>query len=311
MFVQATIAILILVGFESVTSMGGEAKNAKRDIPKAVIISLLVQGAFCYLIEYFCANYFLNKGYTLTNAGASGAPLGDMMVLAGTWLFGSYSAGRAFMLVQAFTVFLALIGTTLSCINTGARVTYAMGKDEEVPAHFGMLHGTNNTPHRSIWTLAILSAVIGMVTVAVYLGGTTPAPLDAKYHNIWYSFGIFDPAVISKLPNTLVIVTLVSNFGTFMLYMLTCLIAIVAFREHHTFNGFKHFVVPIFGLVANLACMLFYLIGPFTVSGMSLKEPYIALGICAMWGIYGGIYFMRASKAKAKPVLLTEKPLVS
>ena len=54
MFVQATVAILILVGFESVTAMGGEAKNAKRDVPIAVIISLLVQGAFCYLFEYFC-----------------------------------------------------------------------------------------------------------------------------------------------------------------------------------------------------------------------------------------------------------------
>jgi basic amino acid/polyamine antiporter, APA family len=62
------------------------------------------------------------------------------------------------MLVQAFTVFLALIGTTLSCMTTGARVTYAMGKDEEVPAHFGMLHGKTNTPHRAIWTLAIISA---------------------------------------------------------------------------------------------------------------------------------------------------------
>ncbi len=105
--------------------------------------------------------------------------------------------------------------------------------------------------------------------------------------------------------------TLVSNFGTFLLYALTCLIAIVAFREHHTFNGFKHFVVPIFGLVANLACMLFYLIGPFSVSGMSVKEPYIALGICAMWGLYGGIYFMRASKKAAKPMLIAEKPATS
>jgi len=34
--------------------------------------------------------------------------------------------GEAFMLIEAFTVFLALIVTTLSCINTGARVTYAM-----------------------------------------------------------------------------------------------------------------------------------------------------------------------------------------
>jgi amino acid transporter len=311
MFIQACVAILILVGFESVTSMGEEAKNAKRDIPRAVLLSLMIQGAVCYTIEYFAGNYFLNSGYTLTNAGASGAPIGDMMVIVGTWLFGSYSAGRAFMLVQAFTVFLALIGTTLSCLSTGARVTYAMGKDEEIPAHFGLLHGTTNTPHRSIWTLAILSIFIGMATVTVYLGGTTPAALDPKYHNIWYSFGIFNPDTISKLPNTLVIVTLVSNFGTFLLYALTCLIAIVAFREHHTFNGFKHFVVPIFGLIANLACMLFYLIGPFSVSGMSVKEPYIALGICAMWGLYGGIYFMRASKKASKPMLITEKPAIS
>ena len=54
-FIQATVAILILVGFESVTAMGGEAKNAKRDVPIAVIASLLVQGCFCYLIEYFAA----------------------------------------------------------------------------------------------------------------------------------------------------------------------------------------------------------------------------------------------------------------
>jgi APA family basic amino acid/polyamine antiporter len=307
MFIQACIAILILVGFESVTSMGEEAKNAKRDIPRAVLLSLAIQGAVCYLFEYFAANYLLNSGYTLANAGASGAPIGDLMVITGTWLFGSYSAGRTFMLIQAFTVFLALIGTTLSCLNTGARVTYAMGKDEEVPEHFGMLHGKNATPHRAIWTLAILSAIIGIVTVSVYLGGTTPSPLDAKYHNIWYSFGIFDPTLLSKLPNTLVIVTLISNFGTFMLYMLTCVICIVAFREHHMFSGFKHMFVPIFGLIANLACMLFYLVGPFAVSGMSVKEPYIALGVCAMWGIYGGIYFLRSSKAKAKSVLVTER----
>src|SRR5271167_1372923 len=193
MFIQACVAILILVGFESVTSMGEEAKNAKRDIPKAVLLSLAIQGAFCYLVEYFAANYLLNKGYTLTMAGASGAPLGDMMVIVGTWLFGSYSAGRAFMLVQAFTVFLALIGTTLSCINTGARVTYAMGKDEEVPSHFGLVHGKYLSPHRAIWTLVIISMVVGILTTTIYLGGTTPAALDPKYHNIWYSFGIFKP----------------------------------------------------------------------------------------------------------------------
>jgi amino acid transporter len=308
MFIQACIAILILVGFESVTSMGEESRHPTRDIPRAVLLSLAIQGGFCYLVEYFAANYLLHNGYTLPNAGASGAPLGDMMVIVGTWLFGSYAAGRAFMLVQAFTVFLALIGTTLSCLSTGARVTYAMGRDEEVPSHFGLLHGRTLSPYRAIWTLAILSAIIGMVTVTIYLGGTTPSVLDPKYNNAWYSFGIFKPETYSHLPNTLVIITLISNFGTFLLYMLTCIVAMVAFREHHSFNGFKHFVVPIFGLLANLGCMLFYLIGPFTVAGMSVKEPYIALGVCAAWGIYGLVYFLKSSKAKGKETILTQKP---
>ena len=119
------------------------------------MLSLVIQGAFCYLIEYFCANYFLNSGYTMPNAGASSAPIGDMMKIVGTWAFGSAKAGVAFMVVQAVTVFLALIGTTLACLNTGARVTYAMGRDEEMGAHFGMLHEKTLSPHKAIWTLGM------------------------------------------------------------------------------------------------------------------------------------------------------------
>src|SRR5580693_7878363 len=80
MVIQACIAILILVGFESVTSMGEEARNPKKDIPRAVLLSLMIQGAVCYLFEYFAANYFLNQGYNMPSAAASGAPIGDMMV---------------------------------------------------------------------------------------------------------------------------------------------------------------------------------------------------------------------------------------
>jgi amino acid transporter len=306
--VQACVAILLLVGFESVTAMGEEAKNPKKDIGRAVLLSLAIQGAICYLFEYFAANYFLNSGYTMSNAGASGAPLGDMMVLIGTWAFGSASAGRAFMLVEAFTVFLALIGTTLSCMNTGARVTYAMGRDEEVPTQFGMLHGRTLSPHRAVWFLAGISAVFGILTTVIYLGGqsTDLAALDKT--NIWYKFGIFSPHSYVTLPNSMLIITLISNFGTFLLYMTTCIVAIVAFREHHSFHGFKHMVVPVFGLLANFGCMLFYLVGPHFVAGMSPKEPLIALGFSAVWIVIGGIYLAMNSKSRGKEIVLSAKP---
>jgi len=304
-FVQATVAILILVGFESVTSMGGEAKNAKRDIPKAVIISLLVQGAFCYLIEYFAANYFLSSGYPMTTASGSSAPIGDMMIVIGNSFFGP-GGGRIFMLVEAFTVVLALIGTTLSCMNTGARVTYAMGKDDEVPEHFGMLHSENLTPHRAIWTLATISAVVGCLAV-VMLFGDAPALSDATIkalpQGLFSSFGYPSHDVMAAMPNSLLTVTLASNFGTFLLYALSCVICMVGFHNHAMYNPIKHLFIPLFGLLANLGCMAFYLIGPFMGYGTP-KEPLLALGIAAVWGIYGGVYFLSASKKKGRTTLV-------
>jgi amino acid transporter len=305
--VQACVAILILVGFESVTAMGEEARNAKRDIPIAVILSLLIQGCFCYLLEYFAANYFLHNGYKDPQALSSAAPLGDMMQIVGAHFFGSANAGWWFMMIQAVTVFLALIGTTLSCLSTGARVTYAMGRDEEVGTHFGLLHGRKGTPHRAIWTLAVISAVIGIVAVMFNFCGPTALSDDtirALPQNIWYKFGLLSHDTAAKIPCSMLVVTLISNFGTFVLYMLTCAVAIVAFREHDTFSGFKHMFVPLFGLAANLLCMAFYLVGPFFVSGMSPKEPYCALGFAALWGLYGTIYFIHRSKKTGKPILI-------
>jgi APA family basic amino acid/polyamine antiporter len=309
--VQACIAILILVGFESVTSMGEEAKNAKKDIPRAVILSLLIQGGFCYLLEYFAANYFLSSSYTSSTAAASSAPIGDQMQLVGAWAFGSAKAGWWYMMTMACTVLMALVGTTLSCMSTGARVTYAMGRDEEMGSHFGMLHGNTLTPYRAIWTLAAISAVIGIVAVAFNFCGPsaqTDDAIKALPQNLWYKFGLFSNATAVKIPCSLIIVTLVSNFGTFLLYMMTCIVSIVAFQEHHTFHGFKHVVVPIFGLLANLLCMVFYLVGPFMVAGMSFKEPYFALGFAALWGIYGAIYFLGRSKKTGRTVLLEKPP---
>ena len=305
-FIQATVAILILVGFESVTSMGGEAKNAKRDIPIAVIGSLVIQGAFCYLIEYFAAGYFLNSGYTMQNATSSSAPIGDMMVIIGNAFFGQ-GGGRIFMLVEAFTVVLALIGTTLSCMNTGARVTYAMGKDQEVPEHFGILHSENLTPHRAIWTLAVISAVVGCISVAMMFGdGGAPADaaIKALPQGLFSSVGYTTHDGMAAMPNSLLTMTLASNFGTFVLYALSCIICMVGFHGHPNFNFIKHMAIPIFGLLANLACMAFYLIGPFMGYGTKM-EPLLALGIAAVWAIYGGIYFIASSKRTGRTTLVT------
>jgi APA family basic amino acid/polyamine antiporter len=305
LFIQATVAILILVGFESVTSMGGEAKNPTKHIPIAVISSLLIQGLVCYLIEYFAANYFLNSGYTMQSASSSAAPVGDMMIMVGDTLLG-HGNGRYFMLAEAFTVFLALIGTTLSCMNTGARVTYAMGKDDEAPQHFGILHAGSLSPRRAIWTLATISAVIGVIAVSFVFadaGAPTDAAIAALPHGIFSNVGYLSHDQLAALPNSLLTVTLTSNFGTFILYALSCLLCIVAYWKREDFSVVRHLLIPGFGFLANITLMAFYVISPAFGLGTS-KEPVLALIISGLWGIYGAIYFLRTSKAKGKAILL-------
>src|SRR5260221_13702715 len=102
--------------------------------------------------------------------------------------------GTAFATIIAATVVIALVGTALSCLNTGVRVTYAMGKDTELPVVFGFLHGRFRTTHVGGIVLTLVSAIIG-------------------------SYGELS---IDKLKQ----VTLISNIGTFLLYSMTCIICL-------------------------------------------------------------------------------------
>jgi hypothetical protein len=160
--------------------------------------------------------------------------------------------------------------------------------------------------------LAVISAVIGTIALLVVFGDASAATLTdsaiaALPHGLWSSVWFAtSQARLAALPNTLTMIVLASNFGTFLLYMLSCIICIVAYQGHPNFSAVKHLLVPIFGVVANLVCMAFYLIGPFMGYGTKM-EPFGALGIAAVWGIYGAIYFTRASRATGRTTLVASR----
>ena len=70
---QSTIAILLVVGFESATALAAEAKNPQKDIPRGVLLSLIIQAVIFYSFEYFGANYFIGQHYAgvLDKSGAN------------------------------------------------------------------------------------------------------------------------------------------------------------------------------------------------------------------------------------------------
>ena len=278
---QGTIAILLLVGFESVTALGGEAKNPKRDVRRAILLSLAIQGGVAYVIEYVAANFFVNSatvpsaanGYAA--AASSGAPIGDMVRQIGDVMLGG--TGFPLMIILAGTVLVALIGTTLACLNTGVRITYVMGRDKEVPGILGMLHFRHATPHYGVIALAIVSAVLGGY------------------------------AVLSA--DNLLQITLASNTGTFLVYGMTCALVLVAFGGQHKRNFLMHLVVPTLGMIANIGMLVGIVYMSVSAGGSTQTDTLIALAIVGAWVAVGAVWLL-VNSATNKTSLLVKPQTV-
>ena len=274
---QGTIAILLLVGFESVTALGGEAINPKRDVRRAILLSLAIQGGVAYVIEYVAANFFVNSATVPTAANgyaaaaSSGAPIGDMVRQIGDTMLGG--VGFPLVIILAATVLIALIGTTLACLNTGVRITYVMGRDKEVPGILGMLHFRHATPHYGVIALTVVSAILGGY------------------------------AVLSA--DNLLQITLASNTGTFLVYGMTCALVLVAFGGANKRNVIKHIIVPLLGMFANIGMLIGVVYMSVSAGGSTQTDTLIALGIVGVWIVVGAVWLILNSAATKTSLLVT------
>ncbi len=279
---QSTIAILLLVGFESATALAAESKSIKH-VSRGTILSLVLQGLIFYLFEYFAANGWLNMSYAVTDgagvvqnglaaAAASGAPIGDMVQNLGNVLLNN--SGFIAMIAVAATVAIAIFGSTLSCMNTGVRVTYAMAKDEEMPNILNKLHIKHATPHTAVVVISIASAIIGAFAVI----------------NI----------------TTLTAVTLISNIGTFVLYGMTNLIALVALSKQPKKNVITAVIVPILGAIVNIGMLFAVIYLGIYAGGATMTAALIAIGFTVVWLFVGLVYFRANSKKSGKSILIRD-----
>ncbi len=142
------IAVFSLVGFESSTAFGEEAKNPLTTIPRSIMWSLVLTGAFFIFVSY--VEVLGTRGYskTLDNIDAPLNVLSAMYKVP--WLSIPLSIG-------AMVSFFAL---ALSCMNAGGRVVFAMSRHGAFHECFRRSHKVNETPH-------IALALMGMLMFAV------------------------------------------------------------------------------------------------------------------------------------------------
>jgi amino acid transporter len=164
------VAIFSLVGFECATAFGEESKKPLITIPRAVIASLLLTGAFFVFITYVETHALATNNPTLDQLDA---PLSTLSENLGVKWMG---------VVISFGAMFSFFALALSCMNAGARILFTMGRYGIFPISIGSSHKHNLTPHIAITAFAIVQFCIPTVfTLASYkaIGGWQMQPIDA------------------------------------------------------------------------------------------------------------------------------------
>jgi amino acid transporter len=147
------LAIFSFVGFESATTLGAEARNPLRSIPRAVIESALLAGVFFVVAGYGEVLGFRNATAAL---GDSSNPFRYLSTQAGIPFLGP---------VIDIGVLISMFAATLACVIAASRVLLLMAHHGLAPQRLTHTNATHETPGEA----SILAAIYGwMGTLAVY-----------------------------------------------------------------------------------------------------------------------------------------------
>ena len=145
------LALFSFVGFESATTLGSEASNPLKTIPRAVLQSSILAGAFFVLCAYAEVLGFHTVGQDL---GASQDPMHVVARVSGVPWLG---------LLIDIGVLVSLFAATLGCITAAARVLLLMAHNGLAHNSLRATHATNQTPSRAV----VITGVAALLPVAI------------------------------------------------------------------------------------------------------------------------------------------------
>ncbi|MGE5131655.1 MAG: APC family permease [Gemmatimonadota bacterium] len=248
---------LAFLGFESAAPLAEEARNPRRTVQLAVLLSTLFIGALYVFTTYAMDVAFGPSKFANFTTGTGAA----------SWV----GVARALYGLFWVLVFFAIINSTLANSNAGvnvaSRTAYAMGRVHAFPSLFARVSERHRSPVVAITAGSVIS-------LAVMLG-------------LGFSY---DPATAFAMIGTALVILLV---GIYLVVDLAC-IGYFA-RRAHGFSLVSHLLVPLLGIAAFIPAWLAG--AGIKAPGLSfitpLTPPLSYMGpAVAIWMVLGVIYLI-------------------
>ncbi|MFB7437286.1 amino acid permease [Streptomyces mirabilis] len=165
------------IGFDAASTAGEEAKNPQRDLPRAIILSLVLVTALYVLVAVAALGAMPWKRFEGTEA-----TLSEVLVQ-------SVGGGSLWPILLSVGAVVATTSVVLTVQYGQIRILFAMSRDGLVPPLFSKVHPTTGVPRANT---VIVSAFIAVLAALVPLG----ALADATSIGTLFAFMLVNLAVV-------------------------------------------------------------------------------------------------------------------
>jgi amino acid transporter len=242
------LAVYLFIGWENSAALAEETSNPRRNVPRAVFLSIALMLVGYVLYSYATATGFL---YNVTALGSAAIPFINVSHDVAAWLaFIAYMAGIT-----------STLGVLISAVNSQARLIFNAGREGLLPRWLGRVHPQRRTPVNAIFAFIAIATAIILVWALLHLVG------GAKQSGQMSALNFFVDS---------------STMGTILLlvvYFLSNLALPFYYRKYRPqeFSILKHAVLPVLGMIA-VGVPVYYLVKPGQPSPLNWF-PYAALGV--------------------------------
>jgi amino acid transporter len=247
------LAIYLFIGWENSAALAEETGDPRRNVPRAVFLSIAMMGVGYVLFAFATVTGFKYNGTAL-----AAAPIPFISV--------AHNVLAGFALIAYIAGLTSTVGVLISAINSQARLIFNAGREGLLPSWIGRVHPARKTPVNAIF---VFTGTAGAIIVVWLLGhlfgghGSSMNPLNFFVES-------------STLGTILVLVV----------YFLANLALPFYYRKYRPqeFSAVKHVILPVLGMVA-IGVPVYYLTKPGQAQPYNWF-PWAALAMVVIFVIY-------------------------
>jgi amino acid transporter/nucleotide-binding universal stress UspA family protein len=154
-FLAMALTFIAFEGYEIIAQSGEEVINPMHNVPRAVFISIAVVVVIYVLVAFVAIGAVTKTG---------GLPVWDY--LASEKEVAIVRAAEEFMPAGGLLILISGLASTMSALNatiySSSRVSFAMGRDHNLPSVFGRVHPVKHTPYWAIFLSGLLVIAMGL-----------------------------------------------------------------------------------------------------------------------------------------------------